>query len=148
MSTKGKSLDELTLIDGSVDVVFTDLPQVAPGAMGRFFPTMMAAVAEFEAGLTSERTKAALAQVKARGEKRLGNPTNLAEAQRKGGAKMKEAAYAFAARLLPHIRDIQKHGAPSMRSIAEALNKRGIPTARGREWSAPQVANVLKRAEA
>jgi DNA invertase Pin-like site-specific DNA recombinase len=64
----------LTLIDGSVDVVFTDLPQVPPGAMGRFFLTMMAAVAEFEAGLTSERTKAALAQVKARGEKRLGNP--------------------------------------------------------------------------
>jgi len=42
--------------------MFTDLPQVPPGAMGRFFLTMMAAVAEFEAGLTSERTRAALAQ--------------------------------------------------------------------------------------
>jgi DNA invertase Pin-like site-specific DNA recombinase len=38
--------------------------------MGRFFLTMMAAVSEFEAGLTSERTRAALAQVKQRGEKR------------------------------------------------------------------------------
>ena len=38
--------------------------------------------------LTSERTKAALAQVKARGEKRLGNPKNLAEAKRKGAAKI------------------------------------------------------------
>jgi hypothetical protein len=28
-----------------------------------------------------------LAQVKARGEKRLGNPTNLAEAQRKGAER-------------------------------------------------------------
>jgi DNA invertase Pin-like site-specific DNA recombinase len=113
----------LTLIDGSVDVVFTDLPQVPPGAMGRFFLTMMAAVAQFEAGLSCERTKAALAQVKARGEKRLGNPKNLAEAQRKGAA------------------------APSLHSIADTLNTRGIPTARGKTWTALQVSNVLARAE-
>ena len=77
----------LTLVDGSVDVVFADLPQVPTGAMGRFFLTMMVAVKEFEAGLTSERTKAALAQVRARGEKRLGNPTNLPEAQRRGACE-------------------------------------------------------------
>ena len=59
----------LTLLDGSVDVVFADLPQVPAGAQGKFFLTMMVAVAELEAGLTSERTRAALAQVKARGEK-------------------------------------------------------------------------------
>jgi DNA invertase Pin-like site-specific DNA recombinase len=99
----------LTLLDGSVDVVFADLPQVPAGAQGKFFLTMMVAVAELEAGLTSERTRAALAQVKARGEKRL-NPTNLAEAQRKGAESMKAAADAFAARLLPTIRDIQRHG--------------------------------------
>jgi DNA invertase Pin-like site-specific DNA recombinase len=87
----------LTLLDGSVDVVFADLPQVPSGAQGKFFLTMMVAVAELEAGLTSERTRAALAQVKARGEKRLGNPTNLAEAQRKGAESMKAAADAFAA---------------------------------------------------
>ena len=63
----------------------------------------MAAVAEFEAGLTSERTRAALAQVKARGEKWLGNPVNLAEAQRRGGASTKKAADEFAARVLPTI---------------------------------------------
>jgi Recombinase len=39
-------------------------------------------------------------------------------------------------------------GATSLRAIAAALTARGIPTPRGREWSAPQVANVLKRAEA
>src|ERR1700722_4346006 len=64
----------LTLLDGSVDVVFADLPQVPAGAQGKFFLTMMVAVAELEAGLTSERTRAALAQVKARGEKRLAIP--------------------------------------------------------------------------
>ena len=137
----------LTLLDGSVDVVFADLPQVPAGAQGKFFLTMMVAVAELEAGLTSERTRAALAQVKARGEKRLGNPTNLAEAQRKGAQSMKARADAFAARLLPTIRDIQRHGAPSLRAIAETLNARGIPTARGGTWSAMQVSNVLQRAQ-
>jgi DNA invertase Pin-like site-specific DNA recombinase len=41
--------------------------------MGRFLLTQMASVAELEAGLIGERTKAALAAAKARGVK-LGNP--------------------------------------------------------------------------
>src|ERR1700733_12221106 len=44
----------LTLIDSGVDVVFCDLPQIPPGAMGRFMLTQMAAVAELEADLISE----------------------------------------------------------------------------------------------
>jgi DNA invertase Pin-like site-specific DNA recombinase len=138
----------LTLLEGSVDVVFTDLPEVPTGALGKFFLTMMAAVAEFEAGLTSERTRAALAQVKARGEKWLSNPVNLAEAQRRGGASTKKAADEFAARVLPTIRDIQRHGAPPLRAIAETLNNRGIPTSRGGTWSAVQVSNVIARTAA
>jgi hypothetical protein len=81
-----------------------------------------------------------LAQVNARGEKRLGNPTNLAEAQRKGAESMKAAADAFAACLLPTIRDIQRHGVPSLRAIAETLNARGTrqPAAeRGRRCRSP-----------
>ncbi len=58
-----------TLIDSGVDVAFCDLPHIPPGAMGRFLLTQMAAVAELEAGLVSERTKAALAAAKARGAK-------------------------------------------------------------------------------
>jgi DNA invertase Pin-like site-specific DNA recombinase len=54
-------------------VVFCDLPQVPPGPSGKFVIAIMAAVAELEAGLISERPKAALAQAKARGV-RLGNP--------------------------------------------------------------------------
>jgi hypothetical protein len=60
---------------------------------------------------------------------------------------MKARADAFAARLLPTIRDIQRHGAPSLRAIAEILNARGILTARGGTWSAMQVFNVLQRAQ-
>ena len=62
-----------SLVASDVDVVFCDLPQVPPGAMGRFLLTQLASVAELEAGLISERTKAALAADKARGVK-LGNP--------------------------------------------------------------------------
>jgi hypothetical protein len=62
-----------TLVTSGVDLVFCDLPHVPPGPMGRFLLTQMASVAELEAGLVSERTKAALAAAKARGVK-LGNP--------------------------------------------------------------------------
>ena len=54
---------------------------------------------------------------------------------------------ARSARLIPTIRDIQRHGAPSLHSIADTLNKRGIPTARGKTWTAMQVSNVLARAQ-
>ena len=46
-----------TLVSSGVDLVFCDLPNVPPGAMGRFLLTQMASVAELEAGLISERPK-------------------------------------------------------------------------------------------
>jgi hypothetical protein len=55
----------LKLIDSGVEVLFADLPELN-GAMGRFMLTTMASVVEFEAGLISERTKAALKVAKAR----------------------------------------------------------------------------------
>src|SRR6516165_6168300 len=58
----------LALIDSNVEPLFADLPAFN-GAMGRFMLTIMVAVAELEAGLVSERTKAALAAAKIRGVK-------------------------------------------------------------------------------
>ncbi|WP_431270263.1 recombinase family protein [Dankookia sp. P2] len=51
----------LGVVEGSGDggVVFCDLPQVPPGPVGKFLVTQMAAVAELEAGLISQRTRAA-----------------------------------------------------------------------------------------
>jgi hypothetical protein len=45
----------------------------------------------------------------------------------------------------PFIREIQKEGVTSAAGIAAALNKRGITTARGKEWRNVQVAAVLAR---
>jgi hypothetical protein len=45
----------------------------------------------------------------------------------------------------PIIGEIKATGATSLRAVAAALTARGIATARGGEWNAAQVANVLKR---
>lgn len=93
-----------------------------------FMLHIYAAVAEKERALISERTKEALAAAKARGVK-LGNP-DLGRAQAKSRATRMAQADAFAANVLPIIRDIQASGATSLRQIAAALDARGIATAR------------------
>jgi hypothetical protein len=46
----------------------------------------------------------------------------------------------------PFSREAQKADATSLREIAAALNARGIPTARGGQWHAKSVSNILERA--
>ena len=129
-----------TLMDGKVDFVCCDFPQA-----NRLTLHILAAVAEHEREAISARTKAGLAAAKAKGQ-RLGNP-KLHEARPLGNAAMAAAADRFAARVLPTIRDIQRHGAPSLRAIAASLNARGIATARGCQWTPVQVKSLLARAE-
>jgi DNA invertase Pin-like site-specific DNA recombinase len=109
-----------------------------------FILHLFAALAEKERATISARTKAALAAAKARGVK-LGGP-KLASARKAAVATITEAASAHAANVLPIIREIQKAGASTLRDIAEALNARGIATARGGRWYAMTVSNVLGRA--
>ncbi len=61
----------MSVVDGSGEggVVFCDLPTIPAGPVGRFIIQQMANVAELEAGLISQRTKAALQAAKARGTK-------------------------------------------------------------------------------
>ena len=58
---------------------------------------------------------------------------------------LKARADAKAADLAPIIKDLQAAGKTSLRAIAAGLNEAGIPTARGGEWSSPQVMRVLER---
>lgn len=109
-----------------------------------FMLHVYAALAEKERNLIADRTRAALAVKKAQGVK-LGNPVNLAEAGAKGADMQRANADAYAANVLPVIRQIQASGATTLRAVAEALNARGIQTARGGQWYAATVRNVLER---
>jgi hypothetical protein len=51
-----------------------------------------------------------------------------------------------AANVLPIIQEIQRAGVKSLRAIADALNSRGVRTARGGRWRAQTVINILARA--
>lgn len=142
-----------SLVTSDVDLVFCDLPHVPPGAMGRFLLTQMASVAELEAGLISERTKAALTAAKARGVK-LGNP-NGARALRGKQIGNKQAVAAVkanaehrAANLRAIVEDLRAQGIGSVRSIAVELNERGILTPRGGAWHPTSAARLLSRLQA
>jgi DNA invertase Pin-like site-specific DNA recombinase len=121
-------------------VRFADLPMIE-GAAGKFLLQQMAAVAELEAGMISERTKAALAAAKRRG-KRLGNP-NLPKAAKRGVAALKANARQFAANVRPIIEEIMRAGATSHNAIAAKLNERNVRTARGGVWTHVQVGAIL-----
>ena len=75
----------------------------------------------------------------------LGNP-KLHVARRSAVEMVTASADKFAANVLPIIREAQKAGATSLRKIAAALNARGVATARGGQWHAKSVSNILERA--
>jgi DNA invertase Pin-like site-specific DNA recombinase len=106
---------------------------------------ILAAVAEHEREVISERTKVALAALKARGVE-LGSPTP--EIGSKAGNKAKvEKADKYAFNVKPIINSLIESGsATTLREIAKALQNRGIKTPRGGEvWHPSQVSNIMKR---
>ena len=107
---------------------------------------ILAAVAQHEREMISERTKAALQAAKARGQQ-LGNP-QIGKAAVMGRAALKVSADQFAGNVLPIIGELQTAGATSANSIAAGLNARKIPTRRGGRWSHVQVAAILRRVSA
>ena len=125
-----------TLMERKVDFVCCDMPEA-----NRLTIHIIAAMAEHERNIISDRTKRGLAAAKARGVK-LGGP-KLPQARKAAQIAIRESAKRHAANVVPIIRDIQRAGARTLREIAAALNARGIPTARGGQWHAMTVRNVL-----
>jgi DNA invertase Pin-like site-specific DNA recombinase len=105
---------------------------------------LYAALAEKERQLISRRTKEALARKKAAGV-RLGNPRNLSAVRTKGHQTMREGADRHAANVMPVIASIKAAGAATLQAIADELNQRDIRTARGGQWHATTVRNLLAR---
>ena len=133
----------LSVLSSGVEVAFCDLPQVS-GAMGRFVVQQMASIAELEAGLISERTKAALRAAKERGVKLGGYRGGEKVDPSLGLAERQRQAADFAARVRPAILEAQQAGAGSLRQVAAYLTERGVQTRRGGPWDAGKVRQVMQ----
>jgi len=126
-----------TLKESGVEFVAVDNPHA-----NELTVHFLAAIAQHEREMISERSKAALLAAKRRG-RRLGNP-NLPEAAKRGVAALKANAKRFAANVRPIIDEIIAAGAKSHTAIAAKLNERNVPTARGGVWTHVQVGAILR----
>jgi DNA invertase Pin-like site-specific DNA recombinase len=132
------------LMEAGVEFEAVDFPQA-----NRLTIHILAAVAEHEAKVISERTKAALAAAKRRGVKLGGFRAGAkltAKARQAGYAARAAVADAKAADYAGVIAELRTAGVTSLAGIAAALNERGIPTASGSgTWQAVQVSRMLAR---
>ena len=124
-----------------VKFVAVDMPEA-----NEMVVTIMAAVAQAERRMISERAKAALRAAKARGQ-RLGRPAGSIvprrdEGSKAGGAAMQVKADMFAADLRPVLDELTDLSA---NAAAAELTRRGYPTPRGGKWTAGKVINVRAR---
>ena len=123
------------LMESGVDFVAADVPEA-----NRFTLHILAAVAEHEREMISQRTKEALAAAKRRGT-RLGNP-NPDEALRRGRATREQHIADHHARAMPVIKELHTEGR-SLRQIAAEMDRRGIATPYGHQWTATGVRRML-----
>lgn len=141
------------LMESGVKFVAADMPHANSLTIH-----IIAAMAQYEAELVSERTTAALAAAKRRGKK-LGNPKIKAVAA-KGRAARSLTSQAYAENVYPVIERIRTFGITTLRDIADELTDRKIePPFRQAKidcgeavygkprWHPQQVALIIKRVE-
>jgi DNA invertase Pin-like site-specific DNA recombinase len=140
----------MQLYDGNVPMVFGDLPEIDGSAASRLMVQMMANIAEFERRRIGERTREALAALKAQGRV-LGTPGNLTQQARVKGARL--AATNRVARAVEEMADVAAVIAPmraegrSLRQIAAHLNEEGYVTRKGAAWTPTQVLRIARRSK-
>lgn len=109
-------------------------------AAGRLLLNLLTSVAQWERETIGERTKAALKQKRARGEKTGGNvPYGFTQEGGKLVANAEEQA------VLEMMREMKSKGA-GFQKIADKLNDTGISTKLGGTWSRGIVYKILKHA--
>jgi len=131
------------LCESDIEFVAVDLPEAS-----RLTIHLLAAIAEYEAKLISDRIKAALAIAKARGVKLGGNHGLTAERIRKAQVAAANARTADALErardLGPLVWQLRREG-KSCRKIARELEERGIKPFKGERWYDSTVRAILLR---
>ena len=133
----------LSLRDAGVKFVACDMPHA-----NNLTITIMAAVAEEEAAMISQRTKAALQAARERGVKLGGfRGCNITpEIAKMGNAVRSAKASARAEQFRPEIERIIAAGHKSLADIAQAMNERNIPTpSRRGKWAPTTVMRILQK---
>ena len=123
------------LMEAGVEFVAVDFP-----AANRLLIHIMAAVAEHERMLMSDRTKAALAAAKSRGVRLGANGQQLAH-------QHKAAATEFAETLRDPVQKAIRGGARTLQKLAEQLNEKGHLSREGASWSPAGVRRLMRRLE-
>ncbi|MBX8466589.1 recombinase family protein [Deinococcus sp. RIT780] len=128
-----------SLMDSGVQFLACDMPHA-----DRLTLHVTAAVAEQEARLISERTRAAMAARRARGLP-VGDVRNLPPgAAAAGGDVMRQAALQAMRPAATYAARLRADGL-SLRQIAGALTEGGFQTRQGGAWDATQVRRILLR---
>ena len=131
------------LLESNVEFVACDNPHA-----NRLTIQILAAMAEHEGRLISERTKAGLAAARARGvvfpPGRGFTLEEMRRGQRASAIERKRVTAECYADLVPIVRDLRDQG-KALTAVAEALNALGQRTQRGNAWDASGVQRFLKR---
>jgi DNA invertase Pin-like site-specific DNA recombinase len=130
------------------EVVFCDPPQATAGRPRKFLTTQMADADEIEEDLAGQRRRAAWGTTREPG-KGVGWAEPAFDDHRQPARRTDMVARRLAdqraVKTLPIVRELQESGIGTLQGMADALNARGIPTARGARWYPTTVKNLLGR---
>lgn len=112
--------------------------------MGRFFLTLMAAVAEWEAATIGERTRIAMGEKKERGEDIGKAPYGLRWVPKDDNNPLGYLEENENEQEIIELIRLYSSVGQGIRKISKRLNKDGIP-ARGKKWHHTTVARILRR---
>ena len=143
LSRLSRSVEDTLRISRDLDKVGADLVSLSEkidttGAAGRMIFNMLAVLAQFERDQIAERTQAALQHKKATGKVYSPLPYGF---EAMNGALVQVAAEAD---VVAEIVEARAAGR-TLQQSADSLNRRGIPTKKGREWAPATIHYLIKR---